>query len=253
MKSRNVYEASIRLKVKVLLYDKNSYKTLVLQPYMTETVDDTSITVISFMKPSCALLKSTFAIKKNEISIVPYDFVLPTERSTKEEALKQFSKYRNKMICDCDVQANPTRCNCPSDSISSIKTDITNILPVSSPFVKVVSKNGAITALSRREEMTVATESKYMRDSAHYIVQQNSNINLTNLMGCYNCQGGATVIASCSTEIPAWVIIQCDDHSFSVECNPNAKLSLITLDYQQAVVRQNCRVTCNDRLIKILL
>ncbi|KAK6054562.1 sodium pump decarboxylase, gamma subunit [Cooperia oncophora] len=79
------------------------------------------------------------------------------------------------------------------------------------------------------------------------------NISLTEITGCYSCQEGANLIASCTTPTHTWTIIQCDTHVFSVECSPLGKENTITLDFQRAIVKQNCFAECNNRTIHMSL
>ncbi|KAK6011737.1 hypothetical protein OSTOST_23167 [Ostertagia ostertagi] len=157
------------------------------------------------------------------------------------------------MICACDVEVSPAKCNCPDESITNIRADISHVFPISSPFMRLLKKGNSLAALSSREEMIIALESTYMRDSAEYIVQQNCSISLAPLTGCYNCQEGATLTAFCHTNIHSWIVVHCEQHTFSIECDVTNKTTLLALDFQQAVVRQECSVECDERLQKIPL
>ncbi|KAK6061260.1 hypothetical protein COOONC_01076 [Cooperia oncophora] len=157
------------------------------------------------------------------------------------------------MICDCDVEAYPARCRCPHDSIKNVRAHISNVFPISTPFIKLLKKGNSVAALSTREEVVVAIESTYMRDSAEYIIQQNCSVGLAPLTGCYDCQEGATAVAFCRTEVHTWVIVQCKHHVFSIECDPTNKTTHFALDFQQALIDQKCYVECNEHLIEIPL
>ncbi|XGW29675.1 hypothetical protein V3C99_009042 [Haemonchus contortus] len=170
-------------------------------------------------------------------------------------ALKQVHacQHGNKMICACDVEVTPAKCECPNDSVKNVRVDIAQVLPISTPFMRLLKKGDSLVALSSREEMIVALESSYMRDSTEFVIQQNCSIWLAPLIGCYNCQEGATATAFCYTKMHSWIVVHCEQHAFSVECDVTNKTTLVTLDFQQAIVLQECTAECNEHLHKIPL
>ncbi|VDL84707.1 unnamed protein product [Nippostrongylus brasiliensis] len=237
----------VNIRVRVSLYNKHTYKTLSLKPYVTHKIDNIAFTVISLSKPVSSLLTRKFAIANPVTLVIPEDYRIPVQCATHKEASEHFAKCKNTMICECDAEVSPARCNCPKESIEYITNDISNVLPVSTPFIKLISENGIVTALSRREEITVLVESNIVQDSAEYVVQQKCQITIGNIEGCYSCQEGATVNISCRAETSTWTIIQCEDDVISVECGPETITSAVVLDFNNAVVNQTCYSQCSGQ------
>ncbi|KAK6015070.1 hypothetical protein OSTOST_19513 [Ostertagia ostertagi] len=260
-KTSHIYEIAtcmewkplIRVKVQLNLHDMAVNKRVTLRPYVTEKVGDTSFTVISLSAPSSPLLKSRFAISEHEGLIVPEADTMPVECKTLKEANDDFHRCQSKVVCQCDADPAPARCYCSHSTISSIRSVISNVLPVSSPFLEVVKRKTSIIAYSRRGEMTLVIESKYMKDSAEYIIKQDCNITLTKLTGCYNCQEGANLIAFCTTATHTWSIIQCETHVFAIECDSSGRENTLLLDFQQAIIKQSCFAECNNRTAHMIL
>ncbi|KAK6033699.1 hypothetical protein OSTOST_00122 [Ostertagia ostertagi] len=222
----------IRLRVHISLsHYREEQATLIMRPYVSQKRQDVSFNVISYAKPTCPLLTSRFAIAHEEALLIPEQMKMATTCSSYEEAVENFHLCRNNIICDCDTGISPARCNCPQAPIATMRADPANKLPVSSPFVKLIHRQGSIVALSRREELTVSIEAKFIKDSVEYVTSQNCIILLHNLTGCYSCQEGATLRTSCYTAIPTWIVLECDDHVFSVECDSTNKSSVISLDF----------------------
>ncbi|VDO38306.1 unnamed protein product [Haemonchus placei] len=214
------WKSLVRIKVQLILHDMAMKKQVTLRPYVTKKIDDTSFTVISMSTPSSPLLQSRFVISEHEGLIIPGTETMPVECKTFEEASNKFHHCQSRVICQCDAEPAPARCYCPPSNIATIKSVISNVLLESSPFLSIIRRKDSVIAYSRREEMTLMVESKYMQESAEYVTEQDCNASLTKLAGCYNCQEGANLVASCTTATHTWNIIQCKTHVFSIECNP---------------------------------
>ncbi|KAK6030959.1 hypothetical protein OSTOST_02896 [Ostertagia ostertagi] len=158
----------VRLRVQISLYNINISRTLALRPYIPQKIEDIAVTVISLAKPTSPILHSRFAVTSNEILAVPEGYKFPVECYTREQASRSFHLCKNRMICNCDVSHEPTRCDCPTHSIWRIRKDVSNVFPISTPFVRITGENESIIAHSTKEEMTISIESKLMKGSAEY-------------------------------------------------------------------------------------
>ncbi|KAK6030783.1 hypothetical protein OSTOST_03075, partial [Ostertagia ostertagi] len=235
----------VRLRVHISLYNTNVSRTLVLRPYIPQKVDDITITVISLAKPTSPILHSKFAVTSSEILAMPEGYKLPVECSTRKQASSNFHLCKNRMICDCDV----------TDPIK----DVSNVLPISTPFVRITGKNESIIAHSTREEMTISIESKFMKGSAEYVVRQACEVSLGPLTGCYSCLEGAVLNISCVTKIPAWII------SNVIPSNKSTQVILDFHHFHQSTseflcaqlccshIAQECRVECYDNYTRLQL
>ena len=52
---------------------------------------------------------------------------------------------------------------------------------------------------------------------------------------------------SCKTEASSWITIQCEDQTFSIECNSSNKTSIVGLDFNNAVIERKCHTICDDQ------
>lgn len=116
------WKPRIQLKVKMSLNNQIVDTTLRLVPYLSHRIQDVSFNVVSVAKPNCPLLSSTFALAHNEGLIIPEEVQLPVSCQTPKQAATNFRSCTNRMICDCDTEVSPARCNCPQDSITTVRT-----------------------------------------------------------------------------------------------------------------------------------
>ncbi|KAK6037599.1 hypothetical protein COOONC_24896 [Cooperia oncophora] len=225
----------VRLRVHISLYNKNVTKTLVLKPYITEPIGELSVTVISVTKPVGNILNGRFAIARNEILAIPEQHKFPWN----EQASSNFHQCENRVVCECDVTDEPVHCNCPKETIASIRADISNVLPISTPFMRIIGENES-SALSTKEEMTISIESKIMKETAEYVVRQACKVSLGPIRGCYNCLEGATLNSFSATNT-----------AFRSNVIHLIEPKQVILDFQKAIVDEECRVECNEQATKL--
>ncbi|KHJ85052.1 integrase core domain protein, partial [Oesophagostomum dentatum] len=225
----------------------------VLSPYVPKKFGNLTFNVISVQEPYSQLLNTRYAMSNSEAFIVPDQVKLPVKCGTHEMALNNFRNCTNNMICACEGAKTRATCNCPVDSIDSIRQEAANRLPLLTPTMELTAVNNSITAASDIGEVTVLVESNLLIDSSEFIIEQKCEINALNLTGCYSCQAGARINITCQTTSHTWITIDCGDQAFAVECDAKGKKSEIRLEFDRALVTQACSAVCNKKSIDLQL
>ncbi|KAK6734804.1 hypothetical protein RB195_018159 [Necator americanus] len=190
-----------------------------------------------------------FAVSENEALMLPNHFSLPVECESYIQAKEEFSKCENHMVCTCENLKAPRGCKCPLGSIRNERKEITNVLPIKTPFTEIRLEEGNINAYTHQHETTIVLESSLMFNSAHYIIEQSCDVTFEEIKGCYNCLERAQVKVSCITRINAWATVQCESQVFSIECGPSNKTNVVYLGFSNALIQQKCHTSCNGHEI----
>ncbi|KAK6031901.1 hypothetical protein OSTOST_01931 [Ostertagia ostertagi] len=224
-----------------------------LMPYITQSYEEISLTVISIQKPNTPLFDQRFAISEKEALIIPNNFDLPVQCPTASMAAKSFFNCSNQMLCNCRSYKTPHTCHCPKHSIKDIRAEIENRLPIITPSIEFSFEDMQIYAHSTKSEVTLAIRSNVLINSAEFIIEQKCSVELSAVTGCYNCQEGAEVTAFCSTALESVVTIQCEDIAFTAECDPSNKTTKIALELSKSLIAQKCFVICDKKEIPLEL
>ncbi|CAJ0605054.1 unnamed protein product [Cylicocyclus nassatus] len=244
------WKPSVNLSLQLTLFNRVASKQMILLPYVTQKFEEIEFTAISVHKPALPVLHRRFAISNNTALAIPEGYKLPVECSSAANALSDFRSCANRMICACRGTNPPTRCDCPNENIQDIKADASNKLPTITPFSQTFVYDNSIVTRTQEAEVTIKIESKLLLDSGHYTLDQECQVSVTNVTGCYDCQEGATISISCLTEIDAWLTIRCGAHTFPVECGAKTTQSKVVLDYDRAIVEERCTATCKGKQIE---
>lgn len=242
------WKPSVHIEVKMNIYNKVLQKDIIFQPYVPQNFDSFTITAISVQKPQLAILSRRFALSQTDSLLIPDRFSLPVECPHLSGATSQFKDCLNRMICACRGTNPPTKCECPKENIYDIKNDVSNHLPILSPFFNLNRDHDDLFLTTDEGEITILVNSKIMLDSADFILEQECEILLSNLTGCYNCQEGAHLEVSCHTNKPAWITLMCGENTFPIECGPSKNTSTVVLDFSHAVISETCHTTCRNQL-----
>lgn len=244
------WKPQVRMRIRLSFYNNNVEKKLKLFPYVEQKIDDISITVISITQPTYSILNNKFAMSDNETLSLPDNYNLPVECPTSSMAFYHFEQCKNKFLCSCELTTAPSSCKCPLESIQHLRSDISNVLPITTSSLILVNERRSINAITTAGEVVISVNSKAMRNSAQYVLQQDCQISVSGLTGCYDCQEGAELTTQCRTDFPTWTVIQCENIVFSMPCDPTAKRIKTVLEFSSAVVNQECHTECNGKLIK---
>ena len=238
------WKVTVPVEVEVTIYNTEQKHSAVLSPYIPRKLGNLTFNVISVQEPHLQLLNTRYALSNSEAFIVPDQVRLPVKCSTYEMALNSFRNCTNNMICACEGSKTRSTCNCPVDSIDSIRQETENRLPLLTPTMELIAINNSVTASSDIGEVTVLVESNLLIDSAEFIIEQTCEISALNMTGCYSCQAGARVNITCRTASHTWITIDCGDQAFAIECDAKGKKSEVRLEFDKALVTQECSALC---------
>ncbi|EPB66086.1 hypothetical protein ANCCEY_14823 [Ancylostoma ceylanicum] len=243
----------VQLEVEFLYKNVERKFDVNLIPYISQDHDELSLNVISLQEPHSALMSRRFATSKSETLMIPHNYELPVECSSEAMASLDFKNCENKMVCVCKNFKAPQLCHCPENSIEDIRADAGNRLPIITPSMEIHAENDRIYALSRKSEMTLSIRSNILIESADLIIDQPCAPQLSTIRGCYSCQEGAELNATCTSKLESIITIYCDDHVFTIECGPENKTSTILLEFNNSVIAQKCHAKCEGEEIMLEL
>ncbi|RCN34507.1 hypothetical protein ANCCAN_19646 [Ancylostoma caninum] len=260
-RSENVFEVvrcqdwkvAVPIDVEVTMYNTEKNYSALLTPYISKKIGDFNMNVISVQDPHSQLLNSRYAISDTEAFVVPDQYRLPVKCETHEMAFSHFRNCTNDMVCACEGAKTHSTCNCPSDSIQTIRLDPSNRLPVTTPSLEIAMVSESLIASSDVGEFTLTVESEMLIDSTEVVIDQPCMVEIHNIRRCYDCMAGARVNISCFSPSHTWLTIDCDSQAFAVECDANDKQSEIVLEFSSAVVQQKCTTVCNRKSVNIEL
>ncbi|CAJ0604951.1 unnamed protein product [Cylicocyclus nassatus] len=244
------WEPLVNLKVRVSLYNQEKETLITSAPYIKHAFQGIEISIISVQSPHFAMLDRKIAISNKEALLLPEGYELAAKCATYQSAAKDFKNCANQMICSCEDANGAIRCHCPQMSIRDVKNDITNVFPIHTPFTSLQKRDKELFVKTMQGEVVVSLESRSLKNSAEYLLEQDCKLNASSVFGCYDCQEGAQVNISCTTNERAWIVIQCGEHTFSVECDSQGKETALAIEFQKAIVQETCVAQCNNKTIK---
>ncbi|KAK6742874.1 hypothetical protein RB195_010251 [Necator americanus] len=113
--------------------------------------DELSLTIISLQKPHSPLIDKRFAVTPMEAMMLPDHYQLPVECESEASALDAFVNCTNRMVCSCENMKAPQTCQCPHDSLQNLRKEVSNVMPIRTPFTEIFSDSKEIYALSKQE------------------------------------------------------------------------------------------------------
>ncbi|KAK6760985.1 hypothetical protein RB195_022163 [Necator americanus] len=166
------WQPVIQIDVDFMLYNEGKLKSFSLQPYATQKYDELSLTVISLQKPHSPLMDKRFAVTPMEAMMLPDQYQLPVECESEASALDAFVNCTNRMICSYENMKAPQTCQCPHDSLQNLRKEVSNVMPIRTPFTEIFSDSKEIYALSKQGEITLAIESNLLIGGTEFIINQ---------------------------------------------------------------------------------
>ncbi|CAJ0606944.1 unnamed protein product [Cylicocyclus nassatus] len=243
----------IQIEMDFMLYNKGKIKQFDLEPYLMHKHEEISLTVISIVKPHSPLMDKRFALSSRESIILPDYYQLPVECDSEETAAEHFANCTNRMICSCENFKAPQSCQCPPNSLQSLRKQVANVFPIHTSFTEINVEGNDVYAFSKEAEITLAIQSNLMIGGAQYVIDQPCKISAGKIKGCYSCNEGAKIELSCEAVEDSWVTVQCEHHVFSIECGPTNTSTQLSLDFDHAIISENCFVTCGEMKKTVLL
>ncbi|KAK6729584.1 hypothetical protein RB195_006557 [Necator americanus] len=138
--------------VEIENHDIKETKEISLIPYPSQTVDELSITVTSLQKAYSPLMDRSFAIAKDDALLMPHYDQFPVVCPNESVALENFSQYSNQTFCVCENLETPNTCHCIDMSMKSLKSDVSNQLPIETPYMRITREDMEIQIDSQEGE-----------------------------------------------------------------------------------------------------
>ncbi|KHJ99555.1 hypothetical protein OESDEN_00458 [Oesophagostomum dentatum] len=185
--------------------------------------------------PSCSFYR---------VAYKPTSRRIPVECDSIAQAQNNFSSCISCVRCECSNTAH--KCQCPEDSIRTLRDKAKAALPSYTPYGQIEAKSSNIFAFSTEEEFILRVESRIIKESTALILNQKMSYKNSELTGCYNCPHEAELRINCSSVNPAAVTVTCKTQRFTIRCDKTLENNKILLNYNEAIIRERCAVHCNE-------
>lgn len=183
--------------------------------------------------------------------MLPQNFQIPVACSNTEQAQTKFSTCTNRIRCNCGN--SPHNCQCPDHAILNLRDKKEYTLPLTTPFTKLSANSHSITATSDEEEIVIRIESRFLQASNELVINQNCELQTTELTGCYDCELGAHLTATCRSSTQVTVTVTCESQQFLVKCGPSGERSNVILSFHSPHVHELCSAHCSEHPTNFLL
>ncbi|KAK6018268.1 hypothetical protein OSTOST_16157, partial [Ostertagia ostertagi] len=211
-------------------------QSISLQPAVTTTLNDTTITLTSLTMPPTPTLASKFISDGTHLALWNSEGKLNLVCDSKDSAASL-----NCMVnTDCECQ--------PAES----KNEVENRFPVLRPWITFKPSEhdstiptAYVPALTTAEFIIHTKErfNKVVTDVTDSVCRVNNAI----AKGCYQCPQGAESKIVCTTDgRPVMASIRCDDTHFTVPCSPEGTESTLRFVHTLARMRKVCDVNCGS-------
>ncbi|WKX93844.1 hypothetical protein Q1695_011255 [Nippostrongylus brasiliensis] len=241
----NHWTPTVKLDVEITIANDTRFLNHSFVPYVTETLGNLNVTVASIQKPSESLDGKRFAVSGNQSYLLPPNYQLPVACSSHNQAKNEFSTCHNRIRCRCENSVQNCQW-CPEDSIHLLQ-ETEHGLPVQTPYININSIEDDIVANSNNEELVLRVESIILHDTAEIVADQDCAIKVLELTGCYDCDIGAHLTASCKSPIHAVATVTCESHQFVINCGPANETNNITLYFEHPTVYEQCNLHCAEK------
>ncbi|KAK6765367.1 hypothetical protein RB195_025332 [Necator americanus] len=117
-----------------------------------------------------------FAVSLMEAVTLPDNYQLPVKCDSEASALDAFVNCTNLLLLEIEkllLKKNlkaPQTCQYPHDSLQNLRKEVSNVIPIRTPFTEIFTDGKEIYVLSKEEEITLAIECNLLISGAEYII-----------------------------------------------------------------------------------
>ncbi|KAK5971606.1 hypothetical protein GCK32_022899 [Trichostrongylus colubriformis] len=245
------WQERVKVKVHIKRINEREQKTyvLALQPNIPVQLPSLSFTLSVLALPPIPTLNTAFITTGNSTAL--WD--------TNKQPMLLCPSYKNARNLSCSLQdsceCTPAEfqvvCKCKDEDISQNFRDISNVLPVIRPGLKIMrSPRHAVIA---HIEQGVSAEillntNEISDDSTVDFMEDQCTVDDTHIAGCYNCKKGAAAVIRCMsrTEVTS-AEVDCGIDAFTVPCSPSGESSQLRFYLSSAKTRIQCSVRCGSK------
>ena len=106
-------------------------------------------------------------------------------------------------------------------------------------------------ASTNQGEVTLVVESEMLVNSSDYVIDAPCKVEVSQLTGCYSCTQGSEITASCFSEQPQTVTINCGSQAFAITCDSQNSTSVQRLEFESALIDISCYTKCGGRTLHL--
>jgi hypothetical protein len=241
------YQPYMRVKIELETAQNKVEEIVKLLPGWTLPWNDIHLTATSMTIPTVPVANKPVLTDGNKYAILgekEYQFVQNVQCPSGLEAKRFKNCQINSEICSCTDKTTKMECDCLKGKIWETVFTEGTLLPQ--------INNGRLTKVENGElilvpEMTAAMiQVRLAGMTLRTQVQLNScKFEASDLVGCYSCAKGATVVVKCVTDFGrALADIVCPSFRTAVTCGPEEGNRTLSIHVEHYEVDEECEVFC---------
>jgi len=174
-----------------------------------------------------------------------------TQCPNKQAALTGQGCYRAEGICDCKPSGASDSCDCSTVDLKSIFSSKLSLpLKMGDDFFQ--ARNGSVildTPTSGSGLLSIRSKKKLVGLAQ---LQQQCEVSLKALDGCYNCLRGAELSYTCVTDHPMDAILDCGgNHQSIVACDNSGVVRTVSMGLSSTMASLSCKASCSNIVTQI--
>ena len=252
------WEYKIEATARLTLQGESSQNNVVLRPGKGVTWGNLKMTLVSVTSPPVPVLGSKFLTDGSKTIMVqasesgqPITGTLGELQCKDKNSASKFDCYYPKDTCKCQGQEDKVQCSCNSMNIESLFNKIEHVIPMHMQGISII---GTGTKIEAEYNSIASLELQISLDGFRLSSKVEKNlchIKPLGFAGCYGCLTGAKLDFKCKTDFgEALAHVVCGEGTFSTVCTPEGVTATATMQYSQAIVKEECTVSCPAGITK---
>uniref|UniRef100_A0A914X636 CCHC-type domain-containing protein n=1 Tax=Plectus sambesii TaxID=2011161 RepID=A0A914X636_9BILA len=247
-----VWEYKVKSTIRLNSQDENVQQAFEMKPGVAVTWKNIKLTLISITSPPVPILGSQFLtdgtrtiIVKASESSQPVAGTVGEMQCANREKAEKFDCYLPHDACTCQGQETRVSCHCVERTIEDIFSKTEYVLPLTTFGLALTGTGKKIEA---EYNQIASLELQISMEGLRLSTKTDKNkcqIKPLEMAGCYNCLTGAKLNFECKTDFgEALAHVTCGEGTFSTVCTPQGIKATATMNFQHAVVKEECTVVC---------
>lgn len=246
------WEYNIDIQVSLVMQDEKFRQTLNLKPGIPVVWRNMKFSLSSISAPSAPILGTQFLTDGTRTIMVrasasgqPISGTIGQIQCSSHQKATHFDCYLPHDICNCQSRETVAACSCAEQSLEPLFEKPESLIPL---LMASVSIKGTGKNLEAEYSNIAAIELQVSMEGFRLSTKIQKNkclVEPIEFKGCYSCLSGAKLEFNCKTDFgEALAHVHCGLSSFSTTCTPSGIKSTTTMNFVQAVVKENCSVLC---------
>ncbi|EPB74949.1 Pao retrotransposon peptidase [Ancylostoma ceylanicum] len=225
----------------------------VLHPARPHTWNKIELTLTATTVPNLPILSSYFLTDGEVVSKVeqsPAGQLIPHSvgqlQCTSENSARTFSSCTfSATACTCTPRVYEATCNCPEGNIRRYIDNSQLQLPLAAKDVVILQRGADIQAKTTSGSSTSVQVSMRGLTILTKRLNNECQIDIGSLTGCFSCIQGARLQASCTSSLAEETAeIRCGNQTQLAMCSPHGKISELVFHFTSSSINMNCSVIC---------